>query len=360
MSRRGSALVLLLLVVGAAAPWARQLARAERMGPLPALFPADNWWNQDVSTAPLDPRSAQFIAAINKGGTRRLHPDFGGYEAPGSTGIYGLPYAIVGAGQPKRAVQFTYADESDGVDHATGHSLLFYPIPDEAITEPHWMEGGAPAASGVSDRHMLIVDRDSRTLYELYGLKWDGAQWTARSGAAFDLTTNARRPDGWTSADGAGLAILPGLVRYDEAAGSDEIRHAFRATLLVTNSYVWPASHGARGSAHALPMGARLRLKAGKDLSGFHPDMQRVFRAMQRYGLIVADNGSDLFISGAFDPRWRDEIVSPAFHALTASDFEVVELGWRDRTLSTRATTPPFAVHPGNPGPASAGHSKRR
>jgi hypothetical protein len=336
MSRRWSAFLLLFLVLGAMRPWAKlQPARAERQGPLPPLFPPDNWWNQDVSAAPVEARSAQFIAAINKGGIRRLHPDFGGYEAPGSVGIYGLPFALVGADQPKKAVQFSFADESDGVDHANGRGVPFYPIPDEAITEPHWMEGGAPASSGVTDRHMLIVDRDSRMLYELYGLKWDGAQWTARSGAAFDLMANSRRPDGWTSADGAGLAILPGLVRYDEASGSGEIRHAFRTTALVTNGYVWPASHGAGGSPHALPMGARLRLKAGKDLSGFHPDMQRVFRAMQRYGLIVADNGSDLFISGAFDPRWGDEIVSPAFHALTASDFDVVELGWRGAARST-------------------------
>jgi hypothetical protein len=339
MSRRQPAFLLLFLLLGAVRPWAwLEPARAQRQGSLPPLFPPDNWWNQEITAAPVDPRSAQFIAAINKGGTRRLHPDFGGYEAPGSVGIYGLPYAVVGAGQPKQPVQFTFAGESDGVDRANGRGIPFYPIPDEAITEPHWMEGGAPANSGVSDRHMLIGDRDDRMLYELYGLKWDGAQWTARSGAAFDLTVNGRRPDGWTSADGAGLAILPGLVRYDEASGSGEIRHAFRTTVLVTNGYVWPASHGATGSPHALPMGARLRLKSGKDLSGFHPDMQRVFRAMQRYGLIVADNGSDLFISGAFDPRWQDEIVSPAFHALTASDFEVVELGWRAATPRTTSS----------------------
>jgi hypothetical protein len=340
MPRRWTALLLLFLVVGAMRPWAGpRSAHAERQGPLPPLFPADNWWNQDVSAAPVDARSTQFIAAINKGATRRLHPDFGGFDAPGSVGIYGLPYASVGEGQPKKEVQFFFADESDGVDHATGRSFPFYPIPDEAITEPHWMEGGAPANSGVSDRHMLIVDRDNQVLYELYGLKWTGSQWTARSGASFDLRANGRRPDGWTSADGAGLAILPGLVRYDEATGSGEIGHAFRTTLRATNGYVWPASHGAGGSPYALPMGARLRLKPGKDLSSFHPDMQRVFRAMQRYGLIVADNGSDLFVSGTFDPRWRDEMIGPAFHALTASDFEVVELGWRgaaNRTSSSR------------------------
>jgi hypothetical protein len=336
MPRRWTALLLVFLVLGAMRPWARlQPARAERQGPLPALFPPDNWWNQDVSAAPIDARSTQFIGAINKGGTRRLHPDFGGYDAPGSVGIYGLPYAVVGADQPKQAVQFSSADESDGVDHATGLGFPFYPIPGDAITEPHWMEGGAPANSGVGDRHMLIVDRDQRVLYELYGLKWTGSQWTARSGARFDLLANGRRPDGWTSADGAGLAILPGLIRYDEAAGSGEIGHAFRTTLRTTNGYVWPASHGATGSPHALPMGARLRMKAGRDLSAFHPDMQRAFRAMQRYGLIVADNGSDLFISGTFDSRWRDQIVNPAFHALTASDFEVIELGWRGAPTST-------------------------
>jgi hypothetical protein len=312
------------------------------------LFPPDNWWNQDVTQAPVDPRSAQFIAFINNGGTRRLHPDFGGYESPGSIGIYGFPYVVVGADQPKRTVSFYYGDESDGVDHATGRSFPFYPIPDEAITQPHWIEGGYPGASSAGgDRHMLIVDRDNRHLYELYDLRWNGSQWTAGSGAFFDLDTNTRRPDGWTSADAAGLAILPGLVRHDEVFGPDEIRHAFRVTVRATNGYVWPASHRAGSNPQALPMGARLRLKPSKDLSGFRPEIQKIFRAFQRYGLIVADNGSDMFVSGAFDPRWNNDILNPAFRALNANDFEVIELGWRGGP----APPPPGCPTPGAPSP---------
>lgn len=308
-------------------------APAERGGALPGpmpLLPPDNWWNQDVSRAPIDPRSAQFIAFINNGGVRRVHPDFGAFEYPGSIGIYGFPYVLVGGDQPKRAVQFAYAAESDGVDHATGQSYPFYPIPDEAETQPYWIEGGYPGQSGVGgDRHMLIVDRDRRHLYELYDLRWDGARWTAGSGAFFNLNANLRRPEGWTSADAAGLAILPGLVRIDEIVAPEEIGHAHRVTVRATNGYVWPASHRAGGNAQALPMGARLRLKASKDLSGYHPGIQKIFRAFQRYGLIVADNGSDLYVSGTFDPRWPNDILNPAFHSLTANDFEVIELGWR-------------------------------
>ncbi len=341
-------LIVLAVLVGGLATThpAAQSAPAERLTALPnPLFPADNWWDQDVSTAPIDARSAPFIGFI--GGTRRLHPDFGGYESPGSVNIYGFPYLTVGAGQPKRAVQFYYPDESDGVDHATGRSVPFYPIPDEAISQPYWIEGGpAGSANPGGDRHMLIVDRDNRVLYELFDLQWNGSQWTAGSGAAFDLKTTGRRPEGWTSADAAGLAILPGLVRYEEVVGTDEIRHAFRVTVRATNGYVWPASHRAGSSAEALPMGARLRLKAGKDLSGFHPAVQRIFRAMQRYGLIVADNGSDLFVSGTFDPRWNNDILNPAFGALSAADFDVVELGWRGTTPACvpLGTPSPFAV----------------
>ena len=283
-----------------------------------------------LSAAPVDTRSAQFIAFINNGGARRLHPDFGGYESPGSVGIYGFPYVVVGATQPKRAVSFYYGDESDGVNHATGQSFPFYPIPDEAITQPHWIEGGYPGSSSAGgDRHMLIVDRDNRHLYELFDLRWNGSSWTAGSGAFFDLNTNGRRPETWTSADAAGLAILPGLVRPDEVFGADEIRHAFRVTVRATNGYVWPASHRAGSNSQALPMGARLRLKASKDLSAYRPEIQKIFRAMQRYGLIVADNGSDMYVSGAFDPRWNNDILNPAFRSLTASDFDVIELGWR-------------------------------
>jgi hypothetical protein len=299
-------------------------------GPLP-LFPASNWWNLDISAAPVDPNSAAYIAFINNGSLRRLHPDFGGNVSTGSVESYGMPYAIVDAATPKRAVIFQYASESDGVNHTTGASFPFYPIPDEAITQAHWVEGGQPGNVDLrssSDRHLLIVDSDNRHLYELYNVFFDGAQWRAGSGAFFDLNTNARRPEGWTSADAAGLAILPGLVRYDEAFGTAEIRHAFRVTVRATNGYVYPASHRAGSTAGALPMGARLRLKASVNLSGFAPEIQRIFRAMQRYGLIVADNGSDMYITGTYDTRWNNSILNPAFRALTASDFDVVQLGY--------------------------------
>ena len=299
-------------------------------GPLP-LFPADNWWNADISTAPVDPSSSAYINFINNGSIRRVHPDFGGDVAPGSVENYGMPYVVVDGTTPRKAVVFQYSSESDGVNHSTGASFPFYPIPDEAITQPHFVEGGEPGnvdRRSSSDRHLLIVDRDNRHLYELFNVFFDGTQWRAGSGAFFDLQSNARRPDGWTSADAAGLAILPGLVRYDEVFGAGEIRHAFRVTVRATNGYVYPASHRAGSTSGALPMGARLRLKASRDLSGFPPEIQKIFRAMQRYGLIVADNGTDLYVTGTYDTRWNNSILNPAFHALTAGDFEVVRLGF--------------------------------
>jgi hypothetical protein len=191
-------------------------------GPLP-LFPANNWWNLDISSAPVDPNSDAFIHFI--GPLRGLHPDFGGDVSTGSVEIYGLPYIVLGDNQPKKAVTFYYADESDGVDQTTGRSFPFYPIPDEAMSQPHWIEGGNPGnVHSAGDRHMIIVDRDNKFLYELFDVFFDGASWQAGSGAFFDMKTNDRRPDGWTSADAAGLAILAGLVRYDEVFGPDEIR----------------------------------------------------------------------------------------------------------------------------------------
>ena len=297
-------------------------AYAQATGPASALigFPSDNWWNLDISNAPVDANSGAYIAFI--GATRALHPDFGG--------LGGMPYIVVDDATPEVAVQFGYSDESDGVDHSTNVSFPFYPIPAQAITERFMIEGAEPGnvdLRSVNDRHLLVVNRDTRHLYELWNVFYDGTTWRAGSGAFFDMNTNDRRTDGWTSADAAGLAILPGLVRYDEAFGTDEIRHAFRVTVRATNGYVFPASHRAGSTAGALPMGARLRLRSSKDLSAFAPDQQRVFRAMQRYGLIVADNGSDMFISGAYDSRWSNDVLNPAFHALNASDFDVIALG---------------------------------
>jgi hypothetical protein len=305
-------------------------------GPLP-VFPADNWWNTDISTAPVDTNSANFIAFLNNGGTRRLHPDFGG-EA-GGTAIYGFPYAVVEGSQPLQSVTFDYWDESDGVNMQTGAGVPFYPIPAQAISQAHWVEGGSPASvdeRGDNDRHLLIIDCTHRTLYELYNVWYSTAQqrWFGGSGAFFDMTRNDRRPESWTSADAAGLAIFPGLVRYDEAASGAEINHAFRVTVRTSNGHVYPASHTAGGTAGALPMGARLRLKSsvnGADpaLRTTDPMARRIFRAMQKYGLIVADNGSDMYISGTFDVRWDNGVLNPAFSSLSASDFEVVQRGWK-------------------------------
>ena len=307
--------------------------------PMP-LFPAGNWWNLDISAAPVDPQSANFIAFVNNGGTRHLHPDMGGDVSSGSVDTYGMPYVVVDGTQPKVAVQFVYSDESDGVDHTTNQSFPFYPIPTQAITQAHWVEGGAPGnvdQRSSADRHLLIVDRDNKALYELYNVWYDGSAWQAGSGAFFDMTSNNRRPDGWTSADAAGLAILPGLVRYDEvynAYGTSiaDIDHAFRVTVRATNGYVYPASHVAGTTSGALPMGARLRLKAGTDISAFAPEMQKIFRAMKKYGLIVADNGSDMYVGGTYDNNWNNDILNPAFAALSASDFEVIQLGWNPAT----------------------------
>ncbi len=316
----------------AAAPGQTMPPRLESGLPGSGLTLPTNWWATEVTSAPVDSGSDGFIAYINNGSPRPLHPDFGGTLDDG-IGIYGFPFIVVDGSQAKKTVQFDQADESDGVDHSTQTSYPFYPIPDAAISQPHWIEGGDPGSiddTGEIDRHMLILDRDHRYLYELYNVWWDGSQWTAYSGAFFDLKTNDRRPDGWTSADAAGLAILPGLVRYDEVYGPDEIHHAFRFTVRHTDGYMYPGSHlaGTQVSG-APPMGARLRLKASTDISGFDPAVQKIFRAMKKYGLIVADNGSDMYVSGTWDVRWDNDVLNPAFGSLTASDFEVVQLGWQ-------------------------------
>lgn len=293
-----------------------------------AVFPPTNWWNLDVSRAPLDPNSSAFISFIsgrtasNPTATRRLHDDFG--PSP-----YGIPYVVVAGDQPLvRPAWTAYGDESD--EGAPGRPAG-YPIPAEAKTQPNYIEGGVAGGGLDGDRHLLIVDKDNGLLYETGATYWNAAanRWEANCGAIFDLNRNDRRPDTWTSADAAGLAIFPGLVRYDEAYGAAEITHAFRVTVRATNGYVWPASHRAGSTNGALPMGARLRLKASRNLSGYRPEMQRIFRAMQRYGLIVADNGSDMYVTGSMDPRWDNDVLNPAFHSLTADDFEVVQLGWR-------------------------------
>jgi hypothetical protein len=311
-------------------------------GPLP-LFSPDNWWNVDVHAAPLDPNSAAFITWI--GAAKGLHPDLGGDTSP-SPQIYGMPYIVVPGTEPLEPVAFDYVDESD--PGAPGRPPG-YPIPAEAISQPKWIEGGYPGNATVGgDKHMLIVDKDNRVLFETWNTRFNTVtqSWEAGSGAIFPLDSNQQRPDTWTSADAAGLAILPGLVRYDEVNGTGPIKHAFRFTVRATNGYVFPASHRAGSTSGAPPMGTRLRLKASKDISGYSANIQKIFQAMKTYGLIVADNGTDMYVQGTYDTRWNNGVLNPAFASLHTSDFEVVQRGWRPPLVTSSGPTAFYTLTP--------------
>jgi len=318
-----------------------------RGGALPTLFPPDNWWNVDVSAAPVDPGSTSLIGFI--GPTRGLHPDFGGDDTDAPPGIYGMVYMTVPGDEPLEPMAFDYADQSD--TGAPGRPAG-YPIPVEAKTQTKWIEGGYPGNADVGgDKHMLIVDRDNRFLFETWNTRCvpvgsPSCTWEAGSGAVFLLDSNQHRPDTWTSADAAGLAILPGLVRYDEAFGAAPIRHAFRVTTNGTTGYVYPASHDATTAAGAPPLGARLRLKASKDISGYPAYVQRIFQAMKSYGLIVADNGSSMYVQGAYDTRWDNGVLNPAFGAVKASDFEVIQLGWKPAVAASAPAAGLYTLTP--------------
>jgi hypothetical protein len=267
------------------------------------IFPASNPLNQDISRAPVDPRSAQYIAAIGASG--HLHPDFGTDPA------YGIPYTVVGPRQPKVPIRFSeYGEESNPGP---------YPVPPNAPVEGAGEEG---------DRHVLVLQKGACRLYELYAARRSGAGWEAGSGAVFDLRSNALRPEGWTSADAAGLPIFPLLVRYPQAhAGA--IDHALRVTVERTQrGYIHPATHYASDSSDPSlpPMGLRLRLKAGFNLAGYHGEALVILRALKRYGLIVADNGSPWYITGAPDPRWNDEDLNE-LERVPGSAFQAVQTG---------------------------------
>jgi len=287
------------------------------------IFPPDNWWNLDISTAPVDPQSAAFIGWIGAGD--QVHPDFG--PVP-----YGIPYVGVSGDEALVQPEFIWWPEES--DFGAPGGPAGYPIPDEARTTAGFIEGGTAGGGPDGDRHLSLVDRDNWILFETYATTWDPSEmlWKAGNGAVFDLSTNDRRPEGWTSADAAGLAVFPGLVKYDEAYGPAPITHAFRMTVHATNGHVWPASHTAGSTGSAPPMGARFRLKASVDISGYPAPVQKIFQAMKTYGLIVADNGSDMYVSGTMDDRWDNDILNPAFHGLHAGDFEVIELGWNPQT----------------------------
>ena len=272
-------------------------------------FPADNAWNEDISNSPVDPNSDSIIAGI--GNNTNLHPDFGTVWNGAPNGI---PYVVVSGTQPLVPTIFDwYEDESDPGP---------YPVPPNAPIE------GGPNSNG--DRHVLVIDRDNWKLYEMgnaYPIN-NGASWNASGGAKFDLNSNALRPAGWTSADAAGLPIFPGLVRYDEVFEQQEIRHAIRFTAQITRrAYVHPARHWASSntSASRPPMGMKVRLKASFNISGFTPPIQVILRAMKKYGLILADNGSNWYISGAPDMRWSDNELNQ-LKTIKGSNFEVVKM----------------------------------
>jgi hypothetical protein len=298
----------------AAAPFA---CGVELNGPLGAeeIFPADNWWNVDVSSRATLANSGAIIDFIGR--TKPMHADFGT--------TFGIPYVVLDAPQPLTPLTFLYDDESD---HAAPGHAPGYPIPAATKTVAGYIEGGVAGGSSSGDRHLLLVDRTTHFLFEIYAAQWTGAKWTAGSGAIFDLTSNARRPDGWTSADAAGLAIFPGLVRADEVFDNGEITHALRFTVRATQGYVYPASHdathGAGGDLRP-PLGLRVRLKADVDLSQMSAPARVVFTAMKKYGLILADNGSDWYVTGATDPRWNDGQMHDDFARITGNDFEAVE-----------------------------------
>jgi hypothetical protein len=277
-------------------------------GKLP--FPEESLWNQPIDHLDVDPLSDVLINSI--GCEKHVHPDFGSGTWNGAQ--IGIPYVVVSGKQLKVPIKFTaYGNESDPGP---------YPIPFGAPIE------GDPNVEG--DRHLIVIDRDNWKLYELFrAFPIGGGQlWRAESGAIFDLGTNHMRPAGWTSADAAGLPVFAGLVRYEEAAEQKEIRHALRFTVSKSRqAYVPPARHWAsRHTDLSLPpMGMRVRLKKDFDVTGYPPEVQTILVALKKYGMILADNGSDWFISGAPDPRWNDDNLR-ALKKLQGCDFEVVTM----------------------------------
>jgi len=272
-------------------------------------FPADNPWNTPVDGAAVDPNSDALIASI--GLTKGLHPDFG---ASYGGGPFGIPYVVVSGDTPGISVAFDYPDESDPGA---------YPIP---VGSP--IEGGS---SSTGDRHVLVIDRDHWRLYELFAAYpvAGSVNWTAGSGAIFDLSSDGQRPAGWTSADAAGLPIFPGLARYDEVVERGVVQHALRFTVAHSrHAYVAPARHYASSdtSSNRPPMGMRVRLKASFDVSGFPASARVILQALKTYGMIVADNGSDWYISGAPDSRWSDSELN-TLKTVPGSAFEVVVMG---------------------------------
>ncbi|MCR9143432.1 MAG: hypothetical protein NXI24_14375 [bacterium] len=301
---------------------------ANRGGPGPGIgncpvFPAADIWNTRIDRAPVHSRSNAYVNSI--GANTRFHPDFGSGTWQGAP--IGIPYQIVDNSTPMRSVRFQYASESDPGP---------YPIPNNPLIE------GGPDSDG--DRHIIAIRPSDCTLFELFAAypEQGGRAWRAGSGAKFDLRSHQLRPDTWTSADAAGLPIFPGLVRYDEVAAG-EIKHAIRFTAVHTRrAYVWPARHYASSKTdkNIPPLGQRFRLKRSFDVSGYSPEVKVILIAMQRYGIILADNGSNWFVSGAPDERWNNSTLRE-LKRLTGKDFEAVDVsGYQVRPDSGQARIP--------------------
>ena len=314
-------------------------ARAAVPGTPCPSFPVDSWWNTAIESLPVHEKSSVWMPNMRP--DRDLHPDFG--PSFGEEPVdYGIPVTVVDSTHPKVQVDFDFDEDSDHVG---------YPLGDDTL-----IEGGG-------DRHTVIVDKDSCRLWETWATERSGNAWRAGSGATWDLRSNALRPGGWTSADAAGLPILPGLLRYDEIA-SGSINHAIRFTTQVTDrAYLWPARHhaGAVTNSDYPPMGARFRLRAGFPVSQFSAQARVVLTAMKTYGMVLADNGGSWFFQGERDPRWADQldligelkdIPASAFEAVDTSSLMIDPNSMAARQPITTPPTTPGTTSPTTPGPA--------
>ncbi len=302
--------VWMLAIVTGFAPWTAFAQTLKTPAGELAIFPADNPWNQDVAKLPVHPRSRAWLESV--GLDKPLHPDFGTVWNGAPSGI---PYNLVTGKQAKQTVEFEYPDESDAGP---------YPIPEKPLLE------GGPNAKLDSDRHILMIDPENHRLYELFHcVQQPNGQWKAGSGAIFDLTSNKLRPKGWTSADAAGLPIFPGLARYDEIVERQVLPHALRFTVKKTSrGYILPATHWASRSndPNLPPMGMRVRLRADFDTTKYPPPARVILEGLKRYGMLLADNGGDWFVSGAPDPRWNDDQLN-TLKRVKVRDFEAVDTG---------------------------------
>lgn len=305
MKRLGVVVLAAALTVPSAGVAAAQPAPVDRAVGGCRVFPADNWWNADVSGLPVHARSRQWLSHMST--DRDLHPDFGPSYGDGPN--YGIPVTVVKSAHPKVRVRFDYADESDRVRYPLGKDTR--------------VEGGRGSDG---DKHTVVVDRGACKLYETWNTRIRGGRWVAGSGAVWSLRSNALRPDGWTSADAAGLPILPGLLRWAEVKAG-RVDHAIRFTTDVTsNHHLWPARHdaGSRSSRAFPPMGARFRLKAGFSTAGLSPATVAVVRAMKTYGLVLADNGSPWYFQGEQNRHWPERLIEE-LKGIPASAFIAVD-----------------------------------